>query len=78
MCPHPFPGVASTVKKFRFSEDYARKLRRIAKHEGVTESDVVRRGIDLQQRVIDRRKAVEGLIAMIDGPEPKKLRFRLK
>jgi hypothetical protein len=69
---------ASAIRKVRLSPDDVKALRRVARAEKTTESDVLRRGIQMQYRVVQRRKAVQGLIDMIEGPEPAKLRFRMK
>lgn len=76
---HKFGTVPQTVvKHFRFSPKKARQLRRLAKRSGVSETDVVRAGIDLVEEMEDRLAATEELIALIDGPEPKKINFGLR
>lgn len=68
----------TVVKHFRFSPQKAHQLRRLAKRKGMSETDVVRAGIDLVEEMEDRLAATEELIAMIDGPEPKKINFGLR
>lgn len=79
MGPQVQSGVAaSAIRKVRLDDDHVKALRRVAKKRGVTESDVLRRGIQLQDRVLRRAEAIERLISMIEGPEPKKARWRMK
>lgn len=60
----------------------AKRLRRLARDLGRTESDVIRDGIDLVERRERRARAVEDLIAMITPEElanpPKTIKFRLR
>lgn len=56
----------------------ARRLAELAKTHGKTESEILREGLDLVEQRAKRRIAVEDLIAMAQGPEPKKVRFHLK
>ena len=79
MRPHVENGMAKTaIRKVRLDDADLAALRRVAKKKGLTESDVLREGIRGQDRVLSRREAVEGLIAMIEGPEPKKVPWRMK
>lgn len=68
----------SVVKKVRMDPPRAAKLRRLARQLKMTESDVLREGLDLVDRVDARRRNIHKLIEMIEGPEPPKIRFRLK
>ena len=81
--PHPLWAVAQDVtKRFRLSRQKAKLLAELARRQKRTESDVIREGIELVQERDElqkaRREAAEGLIAMIEGPEPKKIRFRMR
>lgn len=68
----------TATKRVRLSEERARRLERLAERLGLTESDVIRYGLDLVERVERRRQNVEKLIDLIDGEEPPKIRFRMK
>lgn len=70
--------VTAVTKKVRLTAASARKLRRLAREDKRTESDVLREGIDFYEQMRDRQRAVKELIAMIDGPEPPKIRWSLK
>lgn len=72
------PMGQTVTKKFRFSPEKAQQLRRVAREARMTETDVVREGVDLFEEKRKRAEATERLIALIEGPEPKKIRFRLK
>ena len=69
---------ASVTKKVRLPRDSLRKLRWVAKKTGVPESEVLRRGIDREELALRRRIGADALIKMIQGSEPKKIRFRMK
>lgn len=69
---------ASEIRKVRLKPEDLKALRRVAKDGKTTESEILRRGIHLQDRVVRRRKAAQGLIAMIEGPEPKKIYWQAK
>lgn len=66
------------TKKVRMGAKEAQRLRRVARDLGLTESEVLRQGVGLMERVRDRHKNVDKLIALIDGPEPPKVRFQLR
>lgn len=73
---------ASVIKRVRMKSKEAQDLRRLARELGVTESDLLRQGLDLVRRRQSSREALEDLIAMIppervDKP-PKKVRFALR
>jgi len=72
------PMGQTVTKKFRFSPEKAQQLQRVAREARMTETDVVREGVDLFEEKRKRAEATERLIALIEGPEPKKIRFRLK
>ena len=69
---------AEVTKKVRMSRADARRLRRLARQRGTGEREVLREGMNLVEGMEQRRKAIEGLIAMIDGPEPPKTYFRMR
>lgn len=69
---------ADVTKKVRLTRDRARRLSRLAREMHATESDVLRQGLDLVDRVRRRRANVEGLIALAQGKEPPRIRFELK
>lgn len=68
----------TVTKKLRLSPEGARRLERLAKEMGMTESDVLREGIHLVERVRNRRAHIEGLVAMAEGETWTKDRFPLK
>jgi hypothetical protein len=66
-------GMAMEVtKKVRLSRTDARRLARVAREAKRTESQILREGLDLVERVRNRRRAMKDLIALIDSPEPPK------
>lgn len=65
------------TKKFRLDAKRAKVVERIAKREDRSESEVLREGIDLLERVRARRKHVPQLLDFAKGGEPPKVRFRL-
>ncbi len=72
-------ATATITKKFRVDKARARKLARLARELDVTESDIIRRGIDLVARIEDRQRQVEDLIKVLgEEPEPPKARYRTK
>lgn len=72
-------ATATITKKFRVDKRRAGKLARLARELDVTESDIVRRGIDLVAKIEARRRNVEKLIQILgDAPEPPKARYRTK
>lgn len=62
------------------TEEEASRLAALADRTGKTESDILREGISLYERRSERDAAIADLIRMAerDGPEPPKIRFRLK
>jgi predicted DNA-binding protein len=72
----PKRSVASVMKKVRMTEDEAHGLSVLAKGMGKTESEVLREGIALVRAQEERDEAIEDLIAMIEGEEPPKPRWR--
>ncbi len=66
------------TKKVRLSAKSERTLRRLARESRASESEILRRGIELVAEERNRAKGIEMLISLIDGPEPPKIRFRLK
>lgn len=68
----------TVTKKLRLSPEGARKLERLAKEMDMTESDVMREGIRLLERVRDRKAAVDDLVALAEGETWTKARFPLK
>ena len=82
MAAFPTPGQDGTnltvTKKVRFSPESARRLERLAREMDMTESDVLRHGLQLIERVRDRRAAMDTLIAMAEGETWKKSALRLK
>lgn len=68
--------VLSVMKKVRMTEEEAGRLAKLARDLGKTESEVLRQGIALVRAQEDRDEAIEELIAMIEGPEPVKPRWR--
>ena len=68
----------TVTKKVRFSPESARRLERLAREMDMTESDVLRHGLQLIERVRDRRAAVDDLIAMAEGETWSKTRPRMK
>lgn len=68
----------TVTKKVRFSPESARRLERLAREMDMTESDVLRHGLQLVERVRDRQAAVDALIQMAEGESWTKTRFRPK
>lgn len=68
----------TVTKKVRFSPESARRLERLAQEMDMTESDVLRHGLHLVERVRDRRAAVDALIGMTEGETWTKASFRPK
>lgn len=66
------------TKKVRLDDDYARRLARLAKGRGRTESEILREGIDLVEQLEKRQEALDGLIEMakIRGPPKELYRFK--
>ena len=62
------------------TEEEAARLSALSARTGRSESEILRDGIVLQERQSQRDEAIRGLMKMAerDGPEPPKLRFRLK
>ena len=68
----------SVVKKVRLGPERARRLQRLARERSKTESQILREGLDLVERVRSRERNIEGLIRFLEGDEPPKIRFALK
>lgn len=66
------------TKRFRIEPERAQIVERIAKKENKTESEVLREGIDLLQRVRARKEHVPALLDYVKDFEPPKEKFRLK
>ena len=66
------------TKKVRLDAAYAGRLARLAKTMDATESDVIRKGIDLVDQMTNREKALEWLIEMaaIKGPDKERYSFK--
>lgn len=68
----------SVVKKVRLKKAEAARLRRLAKALDLTESDILRKGIEAagveEERLRMRRENIPKLIAFLglDGPDPPK------
>lgn len=70
---------AAPVKRFRADAKVRRTLARLSRELEMSESDVIRRGIELVDRIETRKRGVEKLIEFLgDEPEPAKLRYRVK
>lgn len=67
----------TTTKKVRLGTERALRLKALAEDAGTTESEILRYGIDLVDRIRARRENIEHLIALANGPEPPKVRFEL-
>lgn len=68
----------TVTKKVRMSPESAKRLERLAREMDMTESDVLRHGLQLIERVRDRQAAVEALVAQAEGETWAKARFRPK
>jgi hypothetical protein len=66
------------TKRVRLEAHRAKIVERIARTEDKSESDVLREGIDLLERVRARRANVPSLLEFIREPAPPKTRFALK
>lgn len=64
------PPARSVVVKARVSPEQARRLRRLAKAENKTESDLVREGLDLVARLRARRAFAPRLAEFIGEKDP--------
>ena len=65
----------SVTKKVRLSPERARLLARLARESKTTESEIIREGLDLVQRVRSRQANIEGLIALARGETYRKIAF---
>lgn len=54
------------VKKVRMTLGQARRLQKLADRIGATESDVLRRGVDLVEKAADREAALQRLLKMAE------------
>jgi predicted transcriptional regulator len=66
----------TVTKKVRMDQATSILLARLARATGRSEGDLLREGVHLVERETRRRAAIEGLIALIEGPEPRKVAFR--
>lgn len=66
------------TKKLRFSPESAARLERLAREMDMTESDVLRHGLTLVERVRRRQGAMEALVSLGEGETWTKERFRPK
>lgn len=66
------------TKKVRLDDAYARRLARLARKRGVSESEILRQGLDLIEQTDQREKALARLIelAEIKGPQKERYEFR--
>lgn len=69
---------ADVVKKVRMDKQQAARLKRLARASGMSESDILREGLELMETVRARQANVGCLIALAEGPEPEKVRFELE
>lgn len=69
---------ADVTKKVRLTRSDARRLARLARLRKVSEGAVLREGLAMVERQQARSDAIDGMIKLIDGPEPRKVRFRMK
>ena len=66
------------VKKVRLTPAQARDLDRLARALRVTESDILREGIEAARQRDRRRRAVEEMIRMTEGESYRKIPFSLR
>lgn len=93
MIRHTKPGVVSTpardpddlrqgtrevTKKVRLTDGEATLLATLAEDRDLTESEVLRAGLRLQERMRRRAANIEGLVELAEGPDPDKVRFELE
>lgn len=71
-------GCREVTKKVRMTEAEADLLERLAKQRGMNESEVLRYGVRLQERMATRARNIGQLIELVEGPEPEKVRFELR
>lgn len=70
-------GPRDVTKKVRMTHEEAALLERLAEERGMNESEVLRYGVRLQERMATRARNIGQLIELIQGPEPEKVRFDL-
>ena len=68
----------TVTKKLRFSPESAARLERLAREMDMTESDVLRHGLALVERVRRRESAIEALVGLGEGETWTKERVRPK
>lgn len=71
-------GTRDVTKKVRLTDGEATLLSSLADQGGQTESDVLRKGLRLQDRMRRRAENVGQLVELIEGEEPEKIRFPLE
>lgn len=72
VAPRPRRRKPSTTVRARVPAETAKRIRRLAKEKGTTESELIREALDLLDRRERRARAVEALIGMIPDKVPTK------
>lgn len=72
--------VSSVTKKVRMTEEEAARLAELAASLKMTESELLRSGVNAMEREARRIKAIKELVRMAEeaGPEPPKIHWGLK
>lgn len=71
-------GTRDVTKKVRLTDGEAALLSTLAQRRNQTESEVLRQGLRLQDRMRARAENVSQLVELIEGDEPEKIRFPLE
>lgn len=71
-------GTRDVTKKVRLTDGEAALLRSLAEQRETTESEVLRQGLRLQQRMQRRAENIDQLLELAEGPDPEKIRFPLE
>jgi hypothetical protein len=71
-------GTRDVTKKVRLTDGEAGLLATLAEDEEVTESQILRRGLRIQDRMRRRAANIDRLTALAGDEEPEKIRFPLE
>lgn len=70
-------GTRDVTKKIRLTPREAELLSELAEARGTNQSEVLRKGLRLVDRMRQRAENIDGLIELAQGEEPEKVRFKL-
>jgi hypothetical protein len=71
-------GTRDVTKKVRLTDGEAGLLATLAEDEEVTESQILRRGLRIQDRMRRRAANIDRLTALAEDEEPETIRFPLE